>query len=177
MTAANRAYALDGSTGDVVWSRDTERFPARDFPALVVEGVCYHSPDDRIHAQDARDGEAIWTHQASSFLSAAPVVSEGTLFAATEAGDIVALDALTGAQLWTAQADGMGLQALTTVDDVLYLESDSGHLVAIDTVDGRIIRTIQKGYIWGVGTYTVSDGVVYFGSLDGSVNAHSAPVP
>ena len=175
--AVNQAYALAKSTGEVIWSYDTERFPARDFPALVVEGVYYHSPDEEIHALDAQTGETIWTYRASSFLSAAPVVSDGTFFAATEAGEIIALDAQTGAQLRTTQADGMGLQALTVADRVLYVESDSGHLVAFDTADGRTIWKVQKGYVWGVGTYTVTDGVVYFGSLHGSVNAHSAPVP
>ena len=126
---------------------------------------------------DARDGTEIWIFRASSFLNAAPVVSDGTFFAATEAGEVFALDALTGAQLWTIPADGTGLQALTVADGVLYLESDSGHLMAVDAADGRTIWKIQKGYIWGLGTYTVSGGLLYFGSLDGSVNAHSAPVP
>ena len=177
VTAVNQAYALEESSGSVIWSYDTERFPARDFPALVIEGVYYLSPDDQVHALDARNGEMIWTHGASSPMSAAPVVSEGTFFAATEAGEVVALDALTGTPLWTAQADGMGLQTLTAADGVLYLESDSGNLLAMDAADGRTIWKIQKGYIWGVGTYTVADGVVYFGSLNGRVNAHSAPVP
>ena len=175
--AVNQAYALAESTGDVIWSHDTERFPARDFPALVVEGIYYHSPDEETHALDAQTGETIWTYRRPSFLSAAPVVSDSTFFAATEAGDIIALEAQTGAQLWTTQADGMGLQALTVANGVLFLESDSGHLIAFDTADGRTIWKVQKGYVWGVGTYTVADRVVYFGSLDGSVNAHSAPVP
>ncbi len=177
VTAVNRAYALDESTRRVIWSHDTERFPAREFPALVIQGVYYLSPDDRVHALEAQNGAEIWTYSLPSPLSTAPVVSEGVFFAATEAGEVIALDALTGAPLWTVQAEGMGLQGLAVVDGVLYLEADSGHLVAIDAADGRTIWKTQKGYIWGVRTYTVSEGVVYFGSLSGSVNAHSAPVP
>ena len=60
---------------------------------------------------------------------------------------------------------------------MLYLESDSGYLIAINAADGRTISKIRKGYVWGANTYTVNEGVLYFGSLDGSVNAHSAPVP
>ena len=177
VTAINHAYALDESTGAVIWSYDTERFPAREFPALVVQGVYYLSPDDRIHALDTQNGEAIWTYRASTFLSAAPVASDGAFFFTTESGQIMALDAQTGAPLWTAEADGMGLQGLTLADGVMYLESDSGYLIAIDAADGRIISQIRKGYVWGVNTYTVHEGVLYFGSLDGSVNAHSAPAP
>ena len=178
VTAVNQAYALDESTGNVIWSYDTERFPARDFPALVVDGVLYYlAPNDTVHALDAETGETIWTYLAPAPISAAPVVSDGVFFALTEAGQIIAVDAKTGAPLWTVQADGMGLQALSVSSGVLYFESDTGYLTAVDVVDGSVIHNFQKGYIWGVGTYTVSDGIVYFGSLMGSVNAHSAPVP
>ena len=177
VTSINHAYALDDATGSVIWSYDTEWFPAREFPARVIHGVYYLSPDDRIHALDVQDGKEIWSYRASSFLSTAPVVSDGALFAATEAGEVFALDAQTGAPLWAVPEDGMGLQGLTVVDGVLYLESDSGNLIAIDAADGRTIWKVQKGYVWGARTYTVSDDMLYYGSLDGSVNAHSAPVP
>ena len=36
LTAINTAYALDESTGAVVWSFGTDRFPARDFAAVVA---------------------------------------------------------------------------------------------------------------------------------------------
>ena len=85
VTSINHAYALDDATGSVIWSYDTERFPAREFPARVLHGVYYLSPDDRIHALDVQDGKEIWSYRASSFLSTAPVVSDGALFAATEA--------------------------------------------------------------------------------------------
>jgi outer membrane protein assembly factor BamB len=177
VTAANQAYALDESTGSVIWSYNTERFPARDFPALVIDGVYYLAPDDMVHALDAETGETIWTYLAPAPISTAPVVSDGVFFAVAEAGQIIAVDAKTGAPLWTVQADGMGLQALSVRRGVLYFESDTGYLTSVDVVDGSVIHNFQKGYIWGVGTYTVGDGVVYFGSLVGSVNAHSAPVP
>ena len=39
LTGVNAAYALDESTGELVWSYDTERLPAREFPAVVADGV------------------------------------------------------------------------------------------------------------------------------------------
>ncbi len=37
LTVVNNAYALGEMTGEVIWQLNTEEFPARDFPALVVD--------------------------------------------------------------------------------------------------------------------------------------------
>lgn len=177
LTVVNEAYALDELTGEVIWSYGTERYPARDFPALVVEGVYYLSPDEFLHALDASTGEPIWTHQAAAPISAAPVVADGAVFAATEAGQVFAVDAATGAELWTLPTEGMGLQGLTVADGVLYAESDLGNLLAVDAAGGSLVREFQKAYIWGVRTYAVRDGVVYFGSFPSGVSAYAAPEP
>ena len=175
LTVVNEAYALDEATGEIIWRYGTNRFPAQDFPALVVNGVYYLSPDEFIHALDATTGELLWNYQTSGFISSAPVVADGSLFVATETGVIVALDATTGAELWTLTAEGRGLQNLTVADNVLYFESDEGFLSAVSASDGAHIRDFQKGYIMGVRTYTIHDGVVYFGSLPSGVHAYAAP--
>ena len=176
-TVVNEAYALDEPTGEVIWRYGTERYPARDFPALVVDGVYYLSPDEFVHALDAATGELRWTYQAMSPVNAAPVVADGRLFAATEGGQVVALDAATGAELWTITTEGTGLQSLTVAEGVLYLESDLGDLMAIDASDGSHVWNIQKGYVSGVRAYTVHEGVVYFGALPSGVRAYAAPGP
>ncbi len=177
LTVVNEAYALDEMTGAVIWRYVTERFPARDFPALVVDGVYYLSPDNILHALDADTGEPLWSHQAAGPISSAPTVTDGMIFAATENGQIFALDASTGVEIWTLPTGGMGLQALTVADGVLYVESDLGLLLAISARDGTQIREFEKGYILGVQTYAVHDGVVYFPALANEVHAHSAPRP
>ena len=174
-TVVNEAYALEEPTGDVMWRYGTERYPARDFPALVVDGMYYLSPDELVHALDAATGQLRWTYQAMSPVNAAPVVADGALFAATEGGQVVALDAATGAELWTLTTEGTGLQSLTVADGVLYLESNLGDLMAIDAAEGSHIWNIQKGYVSGVRAYTVHGGVVYFGALPSGVRAYAAP--
>lgn len=177
LTVVNEAYALHETTGEIIWNYGTERFPARDFPALVVDGVYYLSPDDFLHALDADTGELLWSHPAAGPISAAPVVADGVVIAATQNGRIFALDASTGVEIWALPTEGMGLQALTVADGVLYVESDLGSLLAINAWDGTLIREFQKGYILGVKTYTVHDGVVYIVALLNEVHAHSAPLP
>ena len=48
LTAVNTAHALDAATGALLWSYGTERFPAREFPAVVADGVYYLSPGTAI---------------------------------------------------------------------------------------------------------------------------------
>ena len=177
LTVVNEAYALDESTGDEIWSYGTERYPARDFPALVVDGVYYLSPDEVLHALRADTGETLWTYQASAPINDAPVVAHGMVFAAAENGEIFAVDASTGTELWTVTAEGRGLQSLTVSEGVLYLESDVGNLMAIDASNGQPIRDYQKGYFLGLTNYTVQDGVVYFGSFPNDVHAYTVPEP
>ncbi len=177
LTVVNTAYALDESTGEVIWSYGTERYPAQDFPALVVDDVYYLSPDQFLHALDATAGDVLWTYEAPGFISAAPVVADGVLFGATEGGYVFALDAATGAERWTLATEGSALQSLSVYDGVLYAESDVGELMAIDASDGTVIQALQTGYILGARLYTVSDGVVYVSSLPGGVQAYAAPTP
>lgn len=175
LTVVNEAYALDEATGEAIWRYGTGRLPARDFPALVADGLYYLSPDEFVHALNAATGELLWTYQAASPINSEPVVAGGSLFAVTESGVVIALDAASGAELWTLSVEGMGLQNLTVADDVLYFESDEGLLSAVSASDGAHIRDFQKGYIMGVRSYTVHDGVVYFGSLSNGVHAYAAP--
>ena len=45
----------------------------------------------------------------------------------------------------------------------------------MNAATGEEIWKFQKGYFDGVPSYTVADGVLYVGSLDGSVYAFQAP--
>ena len=176
LTVVNTAYALDESTGEVIWSYGTERYPAQDFPALVVDGVYYLSPDQFLHALDVTTGDVLWTYEAPGFISAAPVVANGVIYSAAEGGHVFALDTTTGAERWTLATESWTLQSLSVADGVLYAESDLGSLMAIDASDGTLIRDFQSGYILGARLYTVSDGVVYVSSLPGGVQAYPAPM-
>ena len=177
LTMVNEAYALDEMTGAVIWSYGTERYPARDFPALVVNGVYYLAPDNYLHALDATTGALLWTYQADGPINAAPVVAGGAVFAATEAGQIFAVDTADGGELWTITLEGTGLQALTVADGVVYVESDLGVLAAVDAADGWLIGEYEKSYFWGLSNYTVHEGVLYFGAFPDGVKAYDAPQP
>ena len=162
--------------GDWSGATDTERLPAREFPAVVADGAYYFSPDDHIYALSTTTGEPRWSYQADSMINTAPVAAEGMVYVGSESGRFYALDAVTGGLVWSRESMEWGLQSPAVVDGVLYAESSDGNLRALDAATGEDIWQFQKGYFDGVPSFTVDDGVLYVGALDGGVYAFTAPV-
>ena len=175
LTVVNNAYALDETTGEVIWQVNTEEFPARDFPSLVVDGVYYLAPGDNLYALNASTGEERWSYDAAS-LSTAPVVADGVLYGASELAEhMFALDAATGEELWTMSTEDGIVHSLEVSDGILYSESDIGYLFAIDVQEGLSVWEFEKGGFSDIRAYTVSDSVLYFGGVGNDVRAHTAP--
>ncbi len=175
LTVANRAYAFDESTGDIVWEVNTEEFPARDFPALMVDGIYYLAPSSKVYALDAATGTEVWSYE-SGMLSTAPVVTGGALYAASgDEGAVFALDAATGQEIWKESTGGQVIQSLTATGGLLYGESDTGELLAADANSGVILWSFAKGGFSDVRGYTVVEEVIYSAGPNNSVYAHSAP--
>ena len=175
LTAVNTAYALDESTGTLIWSYGTERLPARDVPAVVADGVHYFSPDQYLYALDAATGEVIWSYEADKLINSTPVAAGGIAYVSSESGRFYALDAATGGLLWSRETADWSLASPAVVDGVLYAESSDGHLRALNAATGEELWRFQKGYFDGVPSYTVAGGVVYVGALDGGLYAFAAP--
>ena len=175
LTAVNTAYGLDESTGELVWSYGTERFPARDFPAVVTDNIYYFSPDNHIYALDPATGEPLWSYEADDMINTAPVATEGMVYVSSESGRFYALDAATGGLVWSLEAMGWALDSPAVTGGVLYAESSDGHLRALNAATGEELWRFQKGYFDGIPSYTVTGGVLYVGSLDGGVYAFIAP--
>ena len=175
LTVANRAYAFNEGTGEVIWEVNTEEFPARDFPALVVDGVYYLAPSDKVYALNSATGEEIWSYQ-SGMLSTAPVVADGVLYGASEPEQrIFALNAATGEELWTESTGNSTVNALTVEGEALYGELSSGSLIAAGVGDGARLWEFEKGGFSDLRGYTVVDGVVYSAGPNNGVYAHRAP--
>ena len=175
LTAINTAYALDDATEAVLWSYGTDRFPARDFAAVITDGVYYLSPDNFLYALDIASGEPLWSYEADSMISTRPLVAGGMVYAGTDSGGFYALDAATGEVVWSLEPEGWMMTSPMVVEGVLYAESSDGNLRALDSATGEVVWSFQKGYFSGVQSYTVADGVLYVGSLDNSIYAFAAP--
>ena len=176
LTAVNTAHALDEATGEPLWSYGTERFPARDFPAVIADSVYYLSPDSHIYALDTATGQPIWSYEADGMINTTPVVAEGMVYVGSESGHFYALEAATGEHVWSIQSAGDWiLDSPAIIEGVLYAESSDGNLRVLDAATGEELWKFQKGYFSGIRGYTVAEGILYVSALDGNVYAFTTP--
>ena len=177
LTAVNTAYALNGATGEEIWSYGTEKFPAIDYPAVVVDGVYYFAPDSNLYALDVTTGHMNWFYVASGLITDAPVVAEGMVYVRSESGGFHAVDAATGGRALSWENTDSALRSPSVVNGFLFAESRDGNLRVLIAATGEEVSSFCKGNFDfdGVPSYTIADGVLYVGALDGSVYAFAIP--
>ena len=186
-------YALDASTGNLVWLHKPE---GNVFSSpTVAEGVVYvistggispqnrinsldgvrslggtrssvsfDFPDDNLLALDAATGNLIWSFEVGPWTFSPPIVADGTVYILSS-GDVYALSAQTGELSWRYAVGDLFLYSGTASDGVLYVSGLLGGFThALDASDGLRLHSYNGG---GSGASTVSDGMIYIGSVGG----------
>ncbi|MCD6034513.1 MAG: putative pyrrolo-quinoline quinone [Rickettsiales bacterium] len=145
----NHTYALSVDSGGIQWdhagiSETTGLFGAA--PPVVSEGkvILPHSSGE-LYVLRITDGEELWSdaltrNRISSFtlsdIDAAPVVGDGTVYAVSNAGLLVADDLLSGMRLW--EKDIASIDTPWIGGRFLYVITKESKLIAIDTQNGGI---------------------------------------
>lgn len=126
-----------------------------------------------------------WRFDAGGAVRSSPTVVDGVVFVGSTDGRLYALDALQGAELWHFDG-GSAVTSTAAVDGRLVFYTDrAGVLRALDRTDGNVRWQMETGedipLPWGnegwdyyTSSPTVVDGVVLFGSRDGSLYALEA---
>lgn len=169
----SRVHAIDGSTGNSLWSYnllDGVRAMALadvsgDGSADVIVGASYASTtqDGRVHAIDGSDGSAIWTFAngaTNSDVVGGDLNGDGFADAVVASFDdsVFAIDGATGSELWRTVIGGLWVNAVDTgrvngdaFDDVAfaheYLTGFSNHLGVLDGTDGSVIWQLTVPYV------------------------------
>ncbi len=162
-------YALDAATGSPRWNLNTRGSWVVASPAVAQGRVIFGTSDSKLlHVLDAASGKPVYEHAENSYLFSSPAVTADTIYVGKMNGGLVALDLATGKTLWeyqTARSKQAG--ALLNADRshnnaATFLPGDYGTGPAAE-------RLFSLGAV--VSSPLVADGVVYFGSADGSVYA------
>ena len=151
--APRPASAAAPSTGDwLAYGRD----------AQLTNGASQPS----INAKTAASLHSLWHADLDGPIVASPLASSGIVYAATEAGSVVALHADTGSTLWkdsfgsvaTAACGSWGISstgAIDTARGLLYVANADGLLRAIDLATGAVEWSLaitgrpSGEYVWG----------------------------
>ena len=102
-------------------------------------------------------------------------MAEGMVYVRSESGGFHAVDAATGGLALNWENTASALRSPTVVNGFLIAESADGNLRVLVAATGDEVWSFSKGYFDGVPSYTIADGVLYVGALDGSVYAFAIP--
>lgn len=168
-------YALDLSTGQVIWQQETGG--AIIGGAALAGGTVYvGSSDNRLYAFDAETGDPRWpAFDSGGEIWSSPVVEAGTVYVTSMAKRVYALDAATGQPQWSQpfEADGAMPSTPALAGDKLYVGALDNRLYALDIATGEPAWSFTADN-WFWSEPLVDSGVVYAGSLDRHVYALDA---
>lgn len=171
---ANGVYALNATTGALLWHSTAEPYVTDDAPT-VANGAVYVSSfdDERVFALNTATGDLLWLYQATDEIEASPAVAGGIVYAGARNGHIYALDAATGALLWSYQENvGVIGYSPVVVAGVVYVSaersSNDTFIFAFNATTGALLWSHEGG-----GDFdppAVVNGVVYTTSVGASTS-------
>jgi outer membrane protein assembly factor BamB len=135
-------YALDVSTGDLVWKLETgHRVWATP---LVVEGIVYiGSMDHHLYALRLSDGEELWRFTADGAFASTPALQDGVLYIGTFANRVYAISADDGIEIWRFPEEKPGDDwfwgSPAVNGDAVYAVDVKGNVYALNAKTGEPI--------------------------------------
>ncbi|WP_235855932.1 outer membrane protein assembly factor BamB family protein [Mesobaculum littorinae] len=130
----------------------------------VTDGARIYTVDSRarVMAHDT-SGRAVWSadltrpgDNSGDASGAGLAVADGTLYAATAFGQVVALVAATGRRLWVQEIEAAAAGSPTVAGGKVYVVARDARVWALDPADGRVDWTLagtpsQAGVVGGAG--------------------------
>lgn len=110
---------------------------------------------------------AKWTVDNNEWQLSSPLLFDGVVYASESADDMFAIDAITGEVITTYDA-GWGSMTTPTIADGMLIYSMGGNAIAVVDLATREEKAIavREGIVQSIAAV---DGVLYFGSKDGSI--------
>lgn len=163
--------------------------PPRDSPALewsaplAAFGMVIASAIDTemgratVQAFELTTGAALWDFDLPDARGLYPdrgapaLADDGTLYAATLGGQVIALDVVRGTRRWSASVSGAIYGGVTVADDWLLVPAGSS-LCVLNRANGALVRAIALGGRLDTAP-AYADGVAFATCDDGSVSAYA----
>ncbi len=191
-TLDGTVYALDVSTGHQLWQK---QLGGGIISAPTIDsGVVYVGSDNNyINALNAQNGSVLWRFDAGmgneTVVPSSVVIANGVMYGSandqTDHSYLFAVNASTGAQIWRIKVVGQLFTNVQVGNGTIYLASStiaraggssatSGYVYAFDAQTGRQLwRSITLGNAV-LSAPTISNNIVYAGSVDSFVYAFNA---
>lgn len=164
-------YSLNAESGAQNWVfPDAEnRYIASSL--IAAENIFSPAADENLYSLDL-NGRLQWTFSSEGEAWAKPIPGDNCdcLYLPTMDHSVYAVDAQSGTQIWRSPQLGGAVVGTPAYgeDGTLYVGTFGGKLIKLSSEDGSILgeyTTADDGWIWS--GPTISDGVLYFGDLNG----------
>jgi outer membrane protein assembly factor BamB len=166
-----KVYALDESTGRIVWSYQTGG-KVKAGVALSGGRIFVGSYDGHVYALSEKTGKLIWRASAQPRLGSlgtfysTPAVAYGRVYLGATDGKVYSFGATSGQLRWSHGTGGYVYSSPAVWNRRVYAGSYDHHLYCFDAATGDVRwRFDANGPISG--SPTVIDGIVYFATLAG----------
>jgi outer membrane protein assembly factor BamB len=163
-------YALNASTGSLLWRFFTNPEDSFRSPA-VSNGVVYvGTGEDGVYAVDATT--LLWDYVFGATVDSTPAIAHGVVYVGTDI-NLLALNASTGAKLWSYNTGFFDAGSPAVANGVVYIGSADGNVYALNANTGGELWSYDTGtQITSLGgsisSPAVVDGVVYIHAGDQS---------
>ncbi len=170
-----RLYALDATTGGIVWSADVNVsfYDPVWGPPAVANGLVFQPTDTGISAYPTTcrgpGCQPVWTRKTPYSVERSPAVADGVVYAVDDQGNLNAWDAGTGKPIWGAPTS-YSPRGPVVAGNTVFVATGDGVLWAFPTdcrgnkCSPRWTSTpTHQGFFEPV----VANGVVYVGSING----------
>jgi len=168
--SGNGLYALNATTGALIWHQTTAAGEAFNASAAVAGGAVYVVGSTGIaYAFNAAKGTFMWSQQLASPGYSGPVVVDGVIYVAS--GISIYALSTTGSIMWsTATGAQIRADSLAVVNGRVFAASTDGYVYALNASTGAVIWT----YFLQAAIYTtpaVANGIVYAAAVNGGIYA------
>lgn len=164
-TRYGQVISLDRSSGSRRWLRRVDG--AGTGAPTVRDDLVYVPSEAALTAMSYESGIPEWTLEEAVGSSVA--VAEGTVFATTTGGDVLALDADTGEEQWRASPVS-GSNPPIVAGGLLYATGTGGGIAALNPGDGTVIWQSTVGGSRSANV-AAGRGELYVGDDDGTLAA------
>ena len=140
-------------------------------PAYADRAAFVTCDDGSVSAHTLRPCEEMWRTKADGPFDAAPLVTNGTVYAASIAGTVYALDAETGEIQWQTHVTprGVATAPALSADGLLFVAADDGFVHVIAANSGNLIRSRRVSGSPLRCAPVCSGSTVFLGADDGNI--------
>jgi outer membrane protein assembly factor BamB len=172
-SADDYLYAINATTGALLWKYKTGASIIDSSPAVVSGTVYVGSTDDYLYAINATTGVLVWKFKTGAAIYSSPAVANGQAYIGSTDDSVYAVNISTGVQTWKYATTGAVYSSPVLSDGVIYVGSNDDYVYAITASTGVLSWKYKTGNEV-FSSPTVSDGWVYVGSNDGNCYALDA---